>query len=170
MAAAYFGLEVTPGQSRGLLNKRDCASPEAILNLCANHNVKVHFFCLFGYPGTGRPEAEATIEFVLNYADKVDTLDIFRFGYMRGTQVPGAKPIVRADSDWALEYDWLPDGAGVLSIQESEELKTELEEIMWNEHPRMLHPTYRMLSPWMRKAQPEGASNNAKAVYRAKTN
>ena len=93
--------------------------------------MKVHFFCLFGYPGTGRPEAEATIEFVLNHADKVDTLDIFRFGYMRGTQVPGAKPIVRADSDWALEYDWLPDGAGVLSIQESEELKTELEEIMW---------------------------------------
>lgn len=157
---AYFGLEVAPGQGRDLLNKRDCPSPEVILDFCANHGVKVHLFCLFGYPGTGRPEAEATIEFVLNHADKVDTLDIFRFGYMRGTQVPRARPVVRADKDWALEYDWFPDGAGVLSIQESEELKTELEEIMWNEHPKMLHPTYRMLSPWMRRVQLEGASNN----------
>lgn len=145
---AYFGLEVLPGQNRSLLNKRDCQNPEAIINLCAKYGVKVHLFCLFGFPGTGRREAEATIEFVLDHAEKVDTLDIFRFGYMRGTQVPGANPIVRAGKDWALEYDWVPDGAGVLSIQESEDLKTELEEVMWNEHPRMLHPTYRMLSPW----------------------
>jgi radical SAM superfamily enzyme YgiQ (UPF0313 family) len=145
---AYFGLEVIPGQNRNRLNKRDCPDPETILDRCAKYGVKVHFFCLFGFPGTGRPEAEATIEFVLNHADKVDTLDIFRFGYMRGTKVPGAKPIIRSDKDWALEYEWAPDETGVLSVQESEELKIELEELMWNEHPKMLHPTYRMLSPW----------------------
>jgi hypothetical protein len=150
---AYFGLELMPGESRTLLNKRDCQDPKSIINLCAEYGVKVHLFCLFGFPGTGRREAEATIEFVLDQADKIDTLDIFRFGYMRGTQVSGAKPIVRPGKDWALEYDWAPDATGVLSMQESEDLKNELEEIMWSEHPKMLHPTYRMLSPWRTDAR-----------------
>lgn len=147
---AYFGLELLPSENRDLLNKRDTKSPEVIIDLCHDHGIKVHLFCLFGYPGTGRSEAENTIEFVLNHAPKIDTLDIFRFGYMRGTKVPGARPIVRPEKDWALEYDWLPDAPDLLTLHEAEDLKADLEEIMWSEHPKMLHPTYRMLSPWRR--------------------
>lgn len=149
----YFGLEVYPTGNRNALNKHDTPNPEKLLRICRKYDIKVHFFCLFGFPGTGRREAETTIDFVLRHADLIDTIDIYRFGYMRHTKVPGVKPLVEAKRDWAMEYDWLPHGEGILTRQEAEEMKIELEEIMWNEHPKMLHPTYRLLSPWRTRGQ-----------------
>lgn len=144
----YFGLEVYPVGNRNVLNKCDNPHPEVILKNCYKYGIKVHFFCMFGFPGTGKLEAEATIDFVLRNADFVDTVDIYRFGYMRHTNVPGIKPIIDPKKDWAMEYDWVPVEEGVLTKQEAEEIKTELEEIMWNEYPKMLHPIYRLVSPW----------------------
>ena len=103
---------------------------------------------MFGFPGTGKREAELTIDFVLRHANSIDTVDIYRFGYMRHTEVPGAKPIINPIKDWAMEYDWVPLERDTLTMEQAEEIKRELEEIMWNEHPKMLHPIYRLVSPW----------------------
>ena len=86
--------------------------------------------------------------FILRNAEFIDTIDMYRFGFMRHTEVPGIKKISNPINDWAMEYDWEPIGEDILSKSEAENLKVELEEIMWNEHPRMLHPTYRLISPW----------------------
>lgn len=144
----YFGLEVYPTGKRSALNKHDSPDPEKLLKVCNKYGIKVHFFCLFGFPGTGRQEAEATIDFVLRHADLIDTIDIYRFGYMRHTQVPGIQAVIDPKNDWAMEHDWVPVEKSVLTKDQAEELKVELEEIMWSEYPRMLHPTYRLISPW----------------------
>lgn len=155
----YFGLEVYPTGNRKALNKHDSPDPEKLLKICNKYGIKVHFFCLFGFPGTGRQEAEATIDFVLRQADLIDTIDIYRFGYMRHTSVPGIQAVADNKNDWAMEYDWIPVEKWILTKQEAEELKVELEDIMWNEHPRMLHPTYRLISPWTPKIRTEGTTN-----------
>jgi len=144
----YFGLEVYPSGNRKALTKNDTPDPEMLLKICNKYGIKVHFFTLFGFPGTGRPEAEATIEFMLNNAKLIDTLDVYRFGYMRGTKVEGIKPIIDPKKNWAMEFDWEPNREGVITKNEAEEIKTEMEAIMWNEYPRLLHPTYRLISPW----------------------
>lgn len=144
----YFGLEVYPTGNRKALNKQDFPQPEKLLHICQKYGVKVHFFCIVGFPGIGKQEAETTIDFILRNANLIDTVDIYRFGYMRHTQVPKVKPIMDPEKDWTMEYNWVPNGKGVLTKDEAEALKVELEEILWHEHPKMLHPTYRLLSPW----------------------
>jgi len=145
---AYFGLEVYPIGNRNALNKHDSPNPEKLLELCNKNGIKVHFFCMFGFPGTGKLEAEVTIDFILRYANLIDTIDIYRFGYMRHTKVPGIKSIVNSKKDWAMEYEWIPIEKGILTKEEIEKIKIELEEIIWSEYPKLLHPTYRLLTPW----------------------
>lgn len=157
----HFGLEVYPTGNRSALNKHDSPDPEKLLKICNKYGIKVHFFCLFGFPGTGRAEAEATIDFVLRHAQLIDTIDIYRFGYMRHTKVPGIRAVIDPKNDWAMEYNWVPVEKGVLTKHEAEEIKVELEEIMWSEHPRMLHPTYRLITPWSPRCREEDrASRN----------
>jgi protein tyrosine phosphatase (PTP) superfamily phosphohydrolase (DUF442 family) len=67
---------------------------------------------------------------------------------MRHTKVPGIKSIVNPKKDWAMEYEWIPIEKGILTKEEIEKIKIELEEIIWSEYPKLLHPTYRLLTPW----------------------
>jgi hypothetical protein len=132
-----------------LLEKKDGADPAAILKNCAVSGVKVHFFCMFGFPGTGEAEAEETIDFVLRNQDLIDTIDVFPWCYAKHTSVPGVQPVIDSREDLALEYSRWSGGGGVLGPEQVLELAGRFEDQIWREVPRFLHPTYRLISPWL---------------------
>nr|VFJ77334.1 MAG: Radical SAM superfamily enzyme YgiQ, UPF0313 family [Candidatus Kentron sp. FW] len=144
----WFGLECLPSDKRVHLNKNDAADPLRLLELCSAANIKVHFFCLFGYPGTGKDEAENTVEFLLRNRDLIDTVDIFPWTYAKHTKVTGVERIERPGEDWALEYAHASLRADTLNSEEIAELASYWEEVVWAKAPRLLHPSYRMISPW----------------------
>jgi hypothetical protein len=144
----YFGLELVPSDRRSVLNKKDNAKPEALLAHCSSAGIKVHFFCMFGYPGTGEREAERTVEFLLKHQHLVDTADIFPWTYTKHTTVQGVEPIRDPERDWALEFRHAGASRDVLSSEEIVEMASKHEELIWKEVPRFLHPTYRLVSPW----------------------
>ena len=146
----YFGLEVYSGDTRGQLRKHDNGEEIlTILKLANDSGIKVQLFCMFGFPGTGRREAEKTVEFILKNRELIDTVDLNPYVYARHTVIKGISRIAQPDRDWALEYDHEPDAPGVLSSSEVNELTKEMEEIVWQECPRLLHPVYRLVSPWL---------------------
>lgn len=145
----YFGLEIYPNNTRANLKKHDYAKEIlAILENCRNAGIKVNLFCMFGFPGTGRKEAEKTVEFILKYRDLIDTVDLNPYTYARHTNVLGIEKIVKDCQDWALEYDYYPTTKDILLSKEVEELTNEMEDIVWTECHRLLHPIYRLVSPW----------------------
>jgi len=145
----YFGLEIAHSKMRDKLIKNDNARDIlTILENCADYNIKSHLFCLFGFPGTGAKEAESTIRFILNHKVIIDTVDINPFMYSKHTNVLGIRKIEKENEDWALEYDYEPAGKDILASAEVMKLTYEFEEMLWEECPRMLHPTYRLLTPW----------------------
>jgi len=148
----YFGLELLPAPGRTALNKHDHADPERLLDLCAASGVKVHLFCMFGYPGTGEAEAARTVEFLLNHRHLVDTADIFAWGYAKHTSVTGAEPMRDARRDWGLEFDYVATRSDTLSRSAVEALASKYEELIWAEVPRFVHPTYRLISPWSQQS------------------
>lgn len=146
---AYFGLEIYPNSSRNTLNKNDCGiSILDILRNCSYSGIKVHLFCMFGFPGTGRKEAEETLKFILDNVGLIDTVDVNGFSYSKHTFIPSLKKIDHPLKDWALEYDYVPLEKDILAPDEIKGLVYELEEVIWQQHPKLLHPTYRLLSPW----------------------
>jgi len=144
----YFGLEIIPSSRRSALNKRDQPDPLRLLENCHRAGVKVHFFCMFGFPGTSREDAEATVQFLLKHQDLIDTVDIFPWTYAKHTIVHGVEPVIEPEHDWALEYAYRATAAGALDSQEVVSLASAHEELLWREVPRFLHPTYRLVSPW----------------------
>ena len=103
---------------------------------------------MFGYPGTGKDEAENTVEFLLHNRALIDTVDIFPWTYTKHTQIVGVERIERPDEDWALEYAHTSLRADSLNSEEITKLASYWEEVVWAEAPRLLHPSYRMISPW----------------------
>lgn len=149
---AYFGLEIYPFSSRNILNKNDYAHKILdILENCHNKSIKTHLFCMFGFPQTGRKEAEATFEFILKYKDIIDTVDINPFVYSKHTYISGVRIIRDKIKDWTLEYEYIPENKTSLTQDKVEKLVSEFEELLWRECPRLLHPTYRFLTPWIIK-------------------
>ncbi len=144
----YFGLELAPSAGRSVLQKNDAADPVDLLRLCADHGVRAHLFCMFGYPGSGAEDAWATTEFLLRHQSWIDTADIFPWTLAKHTHAPGVRAIDGSERNWALEFDHVPTTTEVLSSAEIRELATECEELVWSEVPRLLHPTYRLISPW----------------------
>jgi len=145
----YFGLEIFPEETRRQLGKSDGAKNILrVLENCYETGIKVHLFCMFGFPGTGRKEAERTIDFILEHKDWIDSVDLNAYTYAKHTSVPGIEKIVKPDEDWALEYEYRGLSKEIMNSREVEELATEMEEIVWTDCPRLLHPTYRLISPW----------------------
>ncbi|UCD14516.1 MAG: radical SAM protein [Thermoplasmatales archaeon] len=145
---AYFGLEIYSDTSRISLNKKDEARHiSEILKKCHEYGIKVGLFCMFGFPGTDRDDAERTIDFILEYKDLIDTVDINEYTYAKHTYVPNIQKVEKG-KDWCLEYEYYGKTIGILSSREVEELVSEMERILWDECPRLLHPTYRLISPW----------------------
>lgn len=144
----YFGLEVIPSGNRGKLGKNDYGNVAAILAACADAGVKVHFFCMVGFPGTSAGDGQRTVDFVLANHDRIDTVDVVGWGYARHTRVPGVKITAPESDDLALEYDWAPEGSEILGPEEVEALADECLDSVWNVAPKMLHPTYRLVTPW----------------------
>jgi len=145
----YFGLELVQSASRNLLHKSDHADPETLLHLCRANDVRVHLFCMFGFPGTGRQEADRTVQFLLEHQDSIDTADIFPWAYAKHTSVSGVNPIVDPAQDWSLEHSHAAVPPYILSSEAVSELAMSYEELIWHEVPRFLHPTYRLVSPWL---------------------
>ncbi len=144
----YFGLEVLPSENRSVLKKGDFPDPRVLLENCAITGVKVHLFCMFGYPGTGIEDAERTTRFLLENKDSIDTADIFGWGYARHTKATGVKIIPEAERDWALEYRYRPTSDEVLWPEQVQTLCDGFEELLWEEAPHFLHPVYRLAGPW----------------------
>jgi radical SAM superfamily enzyme YgiQ (UPF0313 family) len=147
----YFGLEVVPSKRRSFLNKNDNPQPSALLSRCCEAGVKVHLFCMFGFPGTGEAEAGETTEFLLKHQHEVDTADIFPWTYAKHTNVPGVEPIVESANDLALEFNHTSRRVDVLPAETIIGLASHYEEMLWSEVPRFLHPTYRLVSPWSQR-------------------
>jgi hypothetical protein len=148
---AYFGLELLEDNKRSTLNKKDSpAQMDEVLRIANDSGIKVHLFCMFGFPETGRREAEKTLEFVLRNQDLIDTVDLNPFTYARHTHVNGITRVENLGDDWALEYDYQPidSTSGILSSEQVDQLTMELEEVVWEECPRLLHPIYRLWTPW----------------------
>jgi len=147
----YLGLELITSDKRGLLNKSDSNKALEMLKKFSDAGIKTHIFTLFGYPGTGIEEAVNTIEFVLQNKNLIDTLDIFPFYYAKHTKVPFIDIINNKAEDWALEHKYMPAIEEVLTMAQTSELCYQLEDIIWNEIPKWLHPIYRLYSPWSTK-------------------
>ena len=163
----YFGLELLPSSKRNALNKRDCARPKLLLDACRAGGVKAHLFCMFGYPGTGEEDAKRTVEFLLENRELIDTADIFPWTYAKHTSVPKVQPTLDPDRDWSLEFNHVGTDPDVLSSAEVTELASRYEEILWDEAPRLLHPTYRFISPWSESkgVQPQRPALSPASAY-----
>lgn len=153
MAAAgfrkgYFGVEILPSDARDVLNKKDRAHPEAVFRNCAAAGIRTHCFCMFGFPGTTRADAETTVRFLLANEAIIDTADVFPWIYAKHTIVPDVEPIIVDGEDWALDYSHRGRDGDVLDSQEVRALAEELEETVWRHAPRLLHPVYRLKGPW----------------------
>jgi len=144
----YFGLEIIESANRNQLNKKDNLDPRLLLERCNAVGIKVHLFCMFGFPGTTVADAHRTTDFVIENQDLIDTVDVFPWVLARHTSVPNVEPIPTHDDDLALEFAHRSAGSSVLSAEQIIELADECEDRVWNECPRMLHPTYRLVSPW----------------------
>ena len=153
----YFGLELVPSNTRSVLNKNDDTTPEMLLKTCNSSGIRVHFFTMLGFPGTGEQEAEETVEFILDHQDDIDTADIVPWTYAKHTHVPGVEPITTPEEDWSVEFSYRGVDDGVLGSEEVREIASRYEEIVWAEAPRLLHPTYRLVSPWHNKPYPVAA-------------
>ncbi len=151
----YFGLEQSPGRSRKLLGKGDLGDPLRILSACADAGIKVHLFCMVGYPGTSCEDAKATVRFIIENESSVDTADLVGFHFDRGTNVEGIRPMHDGTSDWAMSLRYEADCSSVLSPEEVAELEAECQEVLWEAFPRFLHPLYRVMGPWAKIQAPE---------------
>jgi len=159
---AYFGLEILQNKENDVLRKNDHASQVlSVLKLCAEKGIEVHLFCMFGFPGTGRLEAQKTIEFILAYQDIIDTVDISSWSYAKHTHVPQAKKIIQDSDDWALEYNYQYESEeGLVTKERVDAMVNELIDIVWDECPRLLHPTCRLVSPWISLSQDSLSMSN----------
>ncbi|NQU23857.1 MAG: hypothetical protein HQ567_21455 [Candidatus Nealsonbacteria bacterium] len=144
----YFGLEQAPSASRDLMNKRDGGNPLRILSACHQTRIAAHLFCMVGYPGTSREDAELTTRFLLDNQHLIDTADLVGFRLDRGTNVPGVRPGIEEARDWALALPYESIGDGMLSSSEVAELENVCQEALWQEAPHLLHPLYRLVTPW----------------------
>jgi radical SAM superfamily enzyme YgiQ (UPF0313 family) len=164
----YFGLELLPSEGRSLLNKRDQADPTHLLEMCNAHGIRTHLFCMFGYPGTGEHDAARTTDFLLRNQSLIDTADIFPWSYAKHTTVENVRPLIKPGEDLTLEFEHRSIGPPVLSAQEVTELASKYEELLWAEVPRLLHPTYRLVSPWGTcSVESEGWDLRAQALVQA---
>ena len=144
----YLGLELIPSRNRYVLNKSDSLDIVEMLKKFNDAGIKVHLFTLFGYPGTGVNEAIDTIHFTLEHESLIDTLDVFPFAYAKHTKVPFATPRIDEKKDWAVEYEYDLTEEAILTNSEVRILTERLESVIWEENPKWLHPTYRMISPF----------------------
>lgn len=156
----YLGLELIQSSKRDLLNKSDSDDALEMLQKFNDAGIKVHLFTLFGYPGTGVDEAINTVQFALKHQKLIDTLDVFPFYYAKHTKVPFVNPIISKNKDWAIEYDYETEIEGALKKEEVRILCEKLEDVIWNERPEWLHPTYRMISPFGSNAKNHQPSNS----------
>jgi hypothetical protein len=152
----YFGLELVPSGGRMGLNKADSPAPERLTATCGDFGIKVHLFCMFGFPGTDEDDARRTIKFLVNFQNVIDTADIFPWVYARHTEVREVIPIESPAHDWALELSHRPGRPGTFSSDEVAQLARKYEDMIWDAVPRLLHPTYRLISPWTSKTLPGG--------------
>jgi|GEM_PF-1638827 radical SAM family protein len=144
----YLGLEQAPTTNRSILNKNDKGDITKIMKGCRDAGIKVHLFCMVGHPGTSRDDARATTDFLLSHQELIDTADLVGFRLDRGTSVPGVRAVPPSECDWATSFEYEPTISGGLWPQEVAQLESECQELLWEHAPRLLHPLYRLVSPW----------------------
>jgi len=144
----HLGLEIIEGPNRNALGKKDQAkSIDAILKAGADSGIKVHLFCLFGYPRTDIADAERTVDFILKNRSLIDSVDINPYLHYRHTSADGIEVLKDPKKDWALTYDYVRKEDRMTS-QDIVAMSEALEGVIWKEAPLLLHPLYRIHSPW----------------------
>ncbi len=144
----YFGMEQSPDTDRVLLNKRDTANPLKVLLACHSAGVKAHLFCMVGYPGTSAADARLTLRFLLEHQNLIDTADLVAFRYDRGTTVEGIRRLPDSQPEWSLSSPYEAETDMVMSMAEVADVEGECVEAIWKAQPRLIHPLYRLMSPW----------------------
>ncbi len=144
----YFGLEQAPTTDRSLLNKNDRGDILRIMHASRDAGIRVHLFCMVGHPGTTADDAKETTDFLISHQHLIDTADLVGFRLDRGTTVPGVRALSVPGSDWGLSFPYEPTIRGGLSPEDVSRLETHCQERLWQHAPRLLHPLYRLLSPW----------------------
>lgn len=162
----YFGLEQAPSATRRLLGKNDRGDPLSIIRACYRAGIRVHLFCMVGYPGTSREDAKATVQFLLDNESMVDTADLVGFRLDRGTQVPGVRPVPSHGSDWTMSLHYEPAEEGVFWPEEVAELEATCQEQLWETVPRLLHPLYRIVGHWETAQVPQAPATRSKVRHK----
>jgi hypothetical protein len=142
----YFGMEQAPTTNRKILNKNDSGDILKIMKACDAAKIKLHFFCMVGHPYSGNEEASATTQFLIDHQEMIDTADLVGFRLDSGTVVPGATAYPPT-CDWELSHAYQA-ASGVLPPKAVEDLEFRCQEMIWDTVPRLLHPLYRLISPW----------------------
>jgi len=144
----YFGLEQVNTKSRILLMKNDNANIENLLEKCNKIGIKIHLFCMVGYPGTKVSDAQATVEFLIENEMLIDTADLVGFRLDRGIDISGVKTSFSFSSDWLLSMPYESTKEGILNQKAVLELEAVCQEKLWQYVPRFLHPLYRIIGHW----------------------
>lgn len=166
----YFGLEQSPKTDRRLLNKNDGGDASRILRACEVAGIKVHLFCMVGFPGTSLQDADETVRFLIDNQESIDTADLVGFRLDRGATVPGVRAVRRNAGDWAMSMPFVPEHKDILGYEEVCELEGKCQETIWEAVPRLLHPLYRVVGPWasispsLPVTLPEASHTNAHAT------
>ncbi|MBF0605152.1 MAG: hypothetical protein HQL07_15870 [Nitrospirae bacterium] len=144
----YFGLEQAPGPRRSLLNKNDKGDIRRLLDTCHKIGIRVHLFCMVGFPGTTREDALDTTRFLIEQQDRIDTADMVGFNLDRLSTIPGVRPIPSSGDDWRLTFPFEATQPGVMNESETMKLEYTCQEMLWDAVPRLLHPLYRLVGQW----------------------
>jgi len=145
----FIGMELILSDNRTVLNKKDNVNQIIdYFKQFQKHNIKIHLFTLFGFPGTNEYDAINTVDFLLNHSEYIDTIDVSHFVYSKHTKINGIKPIFDLRNDWALEYDFTSENENDFNSDKAKILANGLESIIIQSKPQWTHPIYRMYSTW----------------------
>lgn len=145
----HLGLEIISSSNRNALGKKDCeTNVDGMLKILHESGIKVHLFCLFGFPGTTIKDADNTIQFIIDNKQMIDSVDINPFQLYKHTSVKNVDKIFNPNEDWAIYYDYIRKEDN-LTNDDIESLTNEYEMLLWKEKHTLLHPIYRLYSPWL---------------------
>jgi radical SAM superfamily enzyme YgiQ (UPF0313 family) len=145
----HLGLEILNTKNRTAMGKKDYdININGIIDVLYNSGIKLHLFCLFGFPGTSIIDADLTMEYIISNKNKIDSVDINPYELYRNTTMDNITVLKHKEKDWAIRYDYIRH-QDKLSNYDIESLTNEYEKILWQEDYKLLHPLYRIYSPWL---------------------
>jgi len=164
LSKLYFGLETVTSKNRKFLGKNDHGNLLKIMENCKKVGISIHLFCMAGHPNTTIYDSMATVDFLIEYQELIDTADFVGFRLDRGTNVEGVMPLNNSNEDILLSLPFLSTIRGGLTQSDIDNLEYDCQERIWDEVPRFLHPLYRLANIHMGNINMNIISNKPKKV------